>query len=64
MDGNKVFLEGFEYSPQNNIFRSVGKKIEIRDNKQNNYNFSQIYRHKEKRDFRYRYKSIFKSERI
>ena len=42
VDGNKVFLEGFEYYPQNNIFRSVGK-IEIRDNKQNNYNFSQIY---------------------
>jgi LPS-assembly protein len=42
LDGNKVFLENFEYLIQNNIFKSIGL-IEIEDKAENTYEFSQIY---------------------
>ena len=41
-DGNKIFLENFEYLVENHLFKSVGQ-IEIDDNKNNKYKFSQIY---------------------
>ena len=40
--GNKIYLENFEYQADNNIFKSVGL-IKIIDQKNNNYEFSQIY---------------------
>ena len=41
-DGNLIFLENFEYSVNDNLFKSIGF-IEIKDNKNNEYEFSQIY---------------------
>ncbi len=41
-DENKIHLENFEYSTQNNIFKSLGL-IEINDKNENKYQFSQIY---------------------
>ena len=41
-DRNKIFLESFEYSKGENIFKSIGN-IKIIDNKENSYEFSQIY---------------------
>tara|TARA_A100001015_G_scaffold321674_1_gene453933 strand:- start:5974 stop:8370 length:2397 start_codon:yes stop_codon:yes gene_type:complete len=42
LDGNKIFLNAFEYQIEKNIFKSVGY-IKIIDNKKNNFEFSQIY---------------------
>ena len=41
-DGNLIFLENFEYSVEDNLFKSIGF-IEIQDYKNNKYEFSQIY---------------------
>ena len=41
-EGNKILLDNFEYNNENNIFKSVGY-IKILDNKENIYEFSQIY---------------------
>jgi len=41
-DGNKIFVEMFNYSILNNIFFSKGK-IKIKDINNNDYNFSEIY---------------------
>ena len=41
-NGNKIFLENFEYQIDNNIFKSIGF-IKIEDNIENTYEFSQIY---------------------
>ena len=41
-EGNKILLDNFEYNSENNIFKSVGY-IKILDNKENIYEFSQIY---------------------
>ena len=35
-------MENFEYQTGNNIFKSIGN-IEVIDNKQNRYEFSQVY---------------------
>ncbi len=40
--GNQIFLENFEYSVSDNLFKSVGL-IKIEDINKNNYEFSQIY---------------------
>ena len=45
--GNKIYLENFEYQADNNIFKSVGL-IKIIDQKNNNYEFSQICRYKKR----------------
>ena len=42
LDKNKIFVENFEYQTGNNIFKSIGN-IEVIDNKQNRYEFSQVY---------------------
>ena len=41
-DGNKVFLDNFEYSIDRNLFKSVGY-VKIEDLNKNIYEFSQIY---------------------
>ena len=41
-DKNKISLDNFEYQANNNIFKSIGY-IQIKDNKDNTYEFSQIY---------------------
>ena len=47
--GNLIYLENFEYSTVNNIFKSIGL-IEIKDLNKNNYQFSQIYVDTKKRE--------------
>ena len=46
---NKIFMENFEYSTKNNFFRSTGN-IQLKDTKNNSYNFSQIYIDEKKRE--------------
>jgi LPS-assembly protein len=41
-DGNKIFLENFEYLAKKNIFKSIGQ-IKVEDITNNSYEFSQIY---------------------
>ncbi len=41
-DNNQIFLENFQYNTNNNIFKSIGF-IKVRDIKNNEYEFSQIY---------------------
>ena len=41
-DKNKIFVDNFEYQTESNIFKSIGN-IEVIDNKQNKYEFSQVY---------------------
>ena len=41
-DKNKIFVDNFEYQTVSNIFKSIGN-IEVIDNKQNKYEFSQVY---------------------
>ena len=41
-ENNKIFLKNFEYLNNQNIIKSIGF-IKIVDNKNNNYEFSQIY---------------------
>ena len=50
LDNNKISLDNFEYSTINNIFKSIGE-IKIEDNKNNDYEFSQIYIDTKKRNF-------------
>ena len=42
LDKNKIYLENFEFSNKENIFKSIGY-IKIKDKKENVYEFSQIY---------------------
>ena len=42
LDGNKIFLDNFEYYTKKNIFKSIGY-IKIKDINKNSYEFSQIY---------------------
>ena len=42
LEGNKIFLERYEYSTLNKFFKSSGN-IKVIDSKNNSYNFSQIY---------------------
>jgi len=42
LDNNKIYVENFEYSTNNNFFRSVGI-IKVIDINKNSYNFSQVY---------------------
>ena len=41
-DDNKIYLENFEYTKKNNLFKSVGL-IKLEDKNKNIYEFSQIY---------------------
>ena len=50
LDGNKIFLENFEYKVENNIFKSIGL-VKIIDNKNNNLEFAQIYIDTKKNEF-------------
>ncbi len=49
LDNNKIYLEQFEYSTKNNLFKSVGK-IQFKDSNNNSYNFAQIYIDEKKRE--------------
>ena len=49
LENNIIYLENFEYSTNNNFFKSTGN-IEIKDSKNNSYNFSQIYIDEKKRE--------------
>ncbi len=42
LDGNKIYLDNFNYVTEENIFKSIGY-IKIDDKKGNSYEFSQIY---------------------
>ena len=42
---NLIFLDNFEYSVKDSLFKSIGS-IEIQDYKKNKYEFSQVYRYK------------------
>ena len=48
-DKNQIFLQNFDYLINENFFKSVGK-IEVKDVKNNTYNFSQIYIDEKKRE--------------
>jgi LPS-assembly protein len=48
-DGNKIYLENFEYFKQKNIFKSIGS-IKIVDKLKNSYNFTQIYIDEKKKE--------------
>ena len=52
-DGNLIYLDNFEYSVSDSLFKSVGY-IEIEDNKKNKYEFTQVYVDTKKRNFRIR----------
>ena len=41
-DGNKIFLENFEFLNKKNIFKSLGL-IKVEDKLKNSFEFSQIY---------------------
>ena len=41
-DENLIYLDNFEYSIEDSLFKSIGN-IKIQDSKDNNYEFSQIY---------------------
>tara|TARA_B110000971_G_C19982036_1_gene487822 strand:- start:1012 stop:1533 length:522 start_codon:yes stop_codon:yes gene_type:complete len=61
-DGNKIFVDMFNYSTLTNIFFSQGN-IKIIDINNNNYNFSEIYvDENKKKNYRIRRKSFFKSK--
>ncbi len=49
LENNNIFLENFEYSTENNFFKSTGK-IKVIDSKENSYNFSQVYIDEKKRE--------------
>ena len=49
LENNIIYLENFEYSTENNFFKSTGK-IKILDSNDNSYNFSQIYIDEKKRE--------------
>jgi len=49
LEKNKIYLENFEYSTNNNFFKSIGK-IKISDANNNNYNFTQVYIDEKRRE--------------
>ena len=49
IDGNKIYLENFEYFKKDNIFKSIGS-IKIIDKFSNSYNFTQIYIDEKKKE--------------
>ena len=49
IDGNKIYLENFEYFKKDNIFKSIGS-IKIIDKFNNSYNFTQIYIDEKKKE--------------
>ena len=49
LENNSIYLESFEYSTNNNFFRSTGK-IKVTDEKNNVFNFSQIFIDEKKRE--------------
>ena len=51
-DENSIFVENFDYQTKNSIFKSIGN-IEIIDNDENKYKFSQVYIDTKKRNFRH-----------
>ena len=52
-EGNKIFIENFEYLINDSLFKSLGF-IEIQDTKNNIYQFSQVYIDTKKGNIRYR----------
>ena len=50
LDGNVIYLENFEYLIDENIFKSIGY-VKIEDQKENVYEFSQIYIDTKKRKY-------------
>ena len=57
-DGNKIYIDNFEYSIEKSLFKSVGV-IEIQDVNNNNYEFSQVYIDTKKGNNRYRLQSVY-----
>ena len=49
LEKNNIYLQKFEYSTEENFFKSVGQ-IEVKDSKDNVYKFSQIYIDEKKRE--------------
>tara|TARA_Y100000816_G_C26107626_1_gene589183 strand:- start:3379 stop:5691 length:2313 start_codon:yes stop_codon:yes gene_type:complete len=49
LEENNIYLESFEYSIENNFFRSTGQ-IKVVDSNNNSYNFSQIYIDEKKKE--------------
>ena len=49
LENNNIYLQGFEYSINNNFFRSTGE-IKVIDEKKNVFNFSQIFIDEKKRE--------------
>tara|TARA_B100001559_G_scaffold320688_1_gene333719 strand:- start:2484 stop:4796 length:2313 start_codon:yes stop_codon:yes gene_type:complete len=49
LEKNNIYLENFEYSIDNHIFKSSGK-IKVIDSNNNTYNFSQIYIDEKKKE--------------
>ena len=49
LNNNNISLENFSYSTKDNFFKSIGK-IQIKDSKNNSYNFTQIYIDERKRE--------------
>ena len=49
LEGNKIYLQNFEYKTSEKFFRSIGN-IKVLDSKNNSYNFSQIYIDETKRE--------------
>ena len=49
LENNTIYLDAFEYSTNNNLFKSVGN-IKVIDSNNNSYNFSQIYIDEKKRE--------------
>ena len=49
LENNNIYLDAFEYSTNNNLFKSAGN-IKVVDSNDNSYNFSQIYIDEKKRE--------------
>ena len=50
IDGNRIFLENFEFLNKKNIFKSIGV-VKVEDKLNNTFEFSQIYIDTKKRKF-------------
>ena len=56
-EGNKIYLENFEYIIKENIFKSVGN-IKVEDSVSNKYEFTQLYIDTKKKNPWFRYKNL------
>ena len=49
LEGNKIYLNNFEYSTKEKFFKSIGK-VKVLDKNSNTYNFTQLYIDEKKRE--------------